>query len=105
MECTFCGRSIPEGTEVIFVTRKGRALYFCRSKCEKNMIKLGRIPRKVKWTKEYAREKEARMKLAAPAKQHAQESKPAKEEASAQKEKKPKADKKEIKPKPKKKAK
>jgi len=68
MECSFCGRAIPEGTEVIFVTRKGRALYLCSSKCDKNLIKLGRKPRKVKWTREYAKEKEARRKtVAAPA--------------------------------------
>jgi len=63
MDCSFCGSKIPEGSEVIFVTRKGKVLYFCRSKCEKNMIKLGRKPRKVKWTKEYAVEKEARLRL------------------------------------------
>ena len=63
MECSFCGRTIPEGAEVIFVTRKGKALYFCTSKCEKNMIKLGRKPRKVKWTIAYAKEKEARLAL------------------------------------------
>jgi len=65
MECSFCGDSIPEGSEVIFVTRKGKALYFCTSKCEKNMIKLGRKPRKVKWTAAYAKEKEARRALGA----------------------------------------
>ncbi|MDO5820776.1 MAG: 50S ribosomal protein L24e, partial [Methanobrevibacter sp.] len=26
--------------------------FFCSSKCEKNMIKLGRVPRKVKWVKQ-----------------------------------------------------
>ena len=34
--CSFCSKEIEEGT----------------GKSEKNMIKLGRVPRKVKWVKE-----------------------------------------------------
>jgi large subunit ribosomal protein L24e len=62
MDCNFCGIRIPQGTEYIFVTSKGKALYFCSSKCYKNLVKLNRKPRETKWTKSYISEKEARMK-------------------------------------------
>jgi len=65
MDCNFCGIRIPKGTEFIHVTSKGKALYFCTGKCHKNLIKLGRKPRHVKWTNEYRVEKEARVKLLA----------------------------------------
>lgn len=61
MECNFCGSKIPTGKGKIYVEKSGRAYYFCSSKCEKNMLKLGRKPRKVKWTKK-AREKKAEKK-------------------------------------------
>jgi large subunit ribosomal protein L24e len=63
MECSFCGRDIRRGLDSIYVTSKGRMHHFCSSKCEKNMLKLKRNVRKVKWTKAYRREKEARLKL------------------------------------------
>ena len=42
---------------MIFVTKRGKALYFCSSKCDKNMIKLERKPRETKWTKAYKKRK------------------------------------------------
>jgi ribosomal protein L24E len=33
----------------MYVKRDGTVFYFCSSKCERNMIKLGRKRRKVKW--------------------------------------------------------
>ncbi|MFH0863442.1 MAG: hypothetical protein V1875_10515 [Candidatus Altiarchaeota archaeon] len=62
MDCNFCGERIPAGTEYIHVSNKGKANYFCSSKCHKNLIVLDRKPRDVKWTKAYADEKEARLK-------------------------------------------
>ena len=53
--CSFCGEEIEPGTGKMFVRKDGRILYFCSGKCEKNMIKLRRNPRKLKWTKFYAR--------------------------------------------------
>ena len=35
----------------MFVKTDGKILYFCSSKCEKNMLELKRNPRKVKWIK------------------------------------------------------
>uniref|UniRef100_A0A7C3RG71 Large ribosomal subunit protein eL24 n=1 Tax=Archaeoglobus fulgidus TaxID=2234 RepID=A0A7C3RG71_ARCFL len=49
--CSFCGYEIEPGTGKMYVRRDGRVLYFCSGKCEKNMLKLKRKPRKLKWTK------------------------------------------------------
>ncbi len=53
--CSFCGNEIEPGTGKMYVRRDGRILYFCSGKCEKNMLKLKRNPRKLKWTKYYSR--------------------------------------------------
>jgi len=63
MECSFCGREIRKGLDSMYVTTKGKVYHFCSSKCEKNLLKLGRTNRLVKWTKAYRKEKEARLKL------------------------------------------
>lgn len=60
MECNFCGKEIPPGKEKVFVDKKGKAQYFCSKKCEVNKLKLGRKPRKIKWTKDYREEKAIR---------------------------------------------
>ncbi|RZN37533.1 MAG: 50S ribosomal protein L24e [Methanophagales archaeon ANME-1-THS] len=48
-KCTFCHTPIEQGTGMMLVRRDGTVFYFCSSKCERNMIKLGRKSRKVKW--------------------------------------------------------
>ena len=50
--CSFCGKEIVDGTGKMYVKKDGSVYSFCSSKCEKNMIKLGRVPRKVKWVKQ-----------------------------------------------------
>jgi large subunit ribosomal protein L24e len=50
-DCSFCGEEIEPGTGIMFVKKDGSILYFCSSKCEKNMLKLRRVPRKVGWIK------------------------------------------------------
>lgn len=52
--CSFCGYEIEPGTGKMYIRRDGKILYFCSRKCEKNMLKLKRNPRKLKWTKYYA---------------------------------------------------
>ena len=47
--CTFCKEDIEQGTGKMFVTKEGKVLNFCSTKCEKNMLKLKRIPRNFKW--------------------------------------------------------
>lgn len=60
MKCSFCGKTIERGTGKIFVKTSGKQLYFCSTKCEKNLLKLKRKPRKVRWTQEFRKEKEGR---------------------------------------------
>ncbi len=52
-KCSFCRNVIELGTGTMFVRKDGSVLNFCTMKCEKNMLKLGRIPRYMKWTKAY----------------------------------------------------
>ncbi len=61
--CSFCGREIEPGTGKMYVLKDGTVYYFCSSKCQKNMLKLHRIPRKVRWTQAYRKEKEIRLHL------------------------------------------
>lgn len=51
--CSFCGNKIEKGTGKIFVFNTGKLNYFCSSKCERNMLKLKRKARKLKWTKSF----------------------------------------------------
>ena len=52
-KCSFCGEELRLGTGKMFVYKNGKILYFCSNKCEKNMMKLGRTARNLKWTKFY----------------------------------------------------
>ena len=52
MKCTFCGEEIKKGTGKIFAKNDGKIFYFCTRRCEKNLLKLKRVPRTTKWTKE-----------------------------------------------------
>ena len=54
-KCSFCGNNIAKGTGKMFVYADGKILNFCSSKCEKNLLKLNRKPRKFKWTKYYVK--------------------------------------------------
>jgi large subunit ribosomal protein L24e len=49
--CSFCRKDIELGTGKMFVKKDGTVLHFCSSKCEKNRLKLKRVPRKVTWIK------------------------------------------------------
>ncbi len=60
--CTFCGSEIEPGTGRMYVKKDGVVYNFCTSKCYKNMVILGRVPRRTTWTRYFEREKEIRMK-------------------------------------------
>ena len=49
MKCSFCKENIEAGTGKMFVKDDGKVFYFCSSKCEKNMLKLRREAKDVKW--------------------------------------------------------
>jgi large subunit ribosomal protein L24e len=54
-KCSFCGETIEKGTGKMFVEKDGKILYFCSSKCEKNLNKLHRKARNFKWTQHYGK--------------------------------------------------
>ena len=54
-KCSFCGTEIPKGSGKIFVKDNGQVLNFCSSKCQKNMLKLKRDARKLKWTNSFVK--------------------------------------------------
>jgi large subunit ribosomal protein L24e len=47
--CNFCGEVIEPGTGKMFIRKDGTIFFFCSSKCQNNS-KLGRVPRRVRWT-------------------------------------------------------
>ena len=51
VECSFCGKKF-ENKGKMFVKKSGSVLYFCTSKCEKN-VALKRKPVEIRWTKQY----------------------------------------------------
>jgi len=60
MECTFCGKEIQRGTGIMYVKKDGKVFHYCFSKCEKNHLKLKRVPRHTLWTKAFKAEKKAK---------------------------------------------
>jgi large subunit ribosomal protein L24e len=52
--CSFCGKEIEPGTGKMYVKKDGTFYLFCTNKCQKNMIGMKRVPRKVTWTRAYA---------------------------------------------------
>lgn len=66
-KCVFCGVEKPNFTGVFLMRNDGSVNFFCGSKCRKNMLKLGRDKRKIRWTeafhltREKARQKKAQL--------------------------------------------
>jgi large subunit ribosomal protein L24e len=52
-KCTFCGNDIEPGTGTMYAKKDGTIYHFCSSKCRKNLLKLKRDPKHVRWTKFY----------------------------------------------------
>ena len=86
-KCSFCGEGIKPGAGKMNVLASGATQLFCSSKCEKNS-KLGRSARKVKWTADYRKEKEARVHKLTEAKKEAPAEKAEKKGSSKAKAKK-----------------
>ena len=49
-KCVFSGDEIEPGTGLMYVRKNGEVLWFKNAKSMRNMLKLGRINRHVKWT-------------------------------------------------------
>lgn len=60
--CSFCGVEIEPGTGKMYVKKDGTVYNYCTNKCYKNQVKLKRVPRTTKWTKQFAVEKAARLR-------------------------------------------
>ena len=52
-KCSFCKYTLEPGTGTMYVKTDGSILHFCSMKCEKNMLKLKRSARYMKWTKAF----------------------------------------------------
>jgi len=53
--CSFCGNEIEPGTGKMYIKKDGAVFHFCKHKCQQNMLELKRIPRRVRWSKYYAK--------------------------------------------------
>lgn len=63
--CSFCGNPLEPGTGRLFVRRDGTSFYFDSKRCQVKLLKQGKIPRYVKWTRHYPRHgEEAEAELA-----------------------------------------
>ncbi len=51
--CTFCGGDVEPGTGKMYVKKDGSIYFFCKSKCQKNMLGLKRVPRRTRWSEKY----------------------------------------------------
>ena len=55
VNCSFCGKNYERGEGMTYVQKSGKVLHFHASKCEKNMLKLKRKARNLKWTEHYVK--------------------------------------------------
>ncbi|HTH21518.1 MAG TPA: 50S ribosomal protein L24e [Nitrososphaeraceae archaeon] len=53
--CFFCGRQILASNGIMLVKNDGAIQWTCSNKCKKNLRKLKRDPRKMKWTDKYVK--------------------------------------------------
>jgi large subunit ribosomal protein L24e len=49
-KCSFCGKEEYPHKGIHFIRNTGVVQYFCSSKCRKNLTKLKRDKRKIRWT-------------------------------------------------------
>ncbi|MCL4330103.1 MAG: 50S ribosomal protein L24e [Candidatus Thermoplasmatota archaeon] len=54
--------NIEPGTGILFIRKDGNVLNFCSRKCRVNMLVLKRVPRRIRWTKEFHNLKDAQKK-------------------------------------------
>ncbi|MCD6467895.1 MAG: 50S ribosomal protein L24e [Thermoplasmata archaeon] len=53
--CSFCGNELEPGTGKLYIRKDGTIYHFCSNKCQKNLLKLKRVPRKVRWSRLYSK--------------------------------------------------
>ncbi|MCK4443563.1 MAG: 50S ribosomal protein L24e [Thermoplasmata archaeon] len=96
--CSFCGNGIEPGTGKMYIKKDGTVYYFCQNKCQKNLLKLKRVPHRTRWTTRYGEMKAVR--LAPERKEKAKKQKKTAKKVPAKK-KKEKPEKKKKEPEPK----
>lgn len=52
-KCVFCGSDEHDFRGVHLIKNDGSIDFYCSSKCRKNVLKLGRDKRKVRWTEAF----------------------------------------------------
>lgn len=78
--CTFCGNDIEPGTGKMYVRKDGTIHFFCSHKCQTNQLDLGRIGRRVRWTRRYVKAVEVTPRRPSPAPEAVAEEEAAPEE-------------------------
>jgi large subunit ribosomal protein L24e len=53
--CFFCGQRLSPASGIMLVKNDGSIQWTCSNKCKKNLRKLKRDPRKMKWTNKYVK--------------------------------------------------
>ncbi|HYJ02447.1 MAG TPA: 50S ribosomal protein L24e [Nitrososphaeraceae archaeon] len=53
--CFFCGQRISSASGIMLVKNDGSIQWTCSNKCKKNLRKLRRDPRKMKWTNKFVK--------------------------------------------------
>ena len=69
-KCSFCGSEYEFPRGLTYVVSEGRILYFCSSKCRKNMLHLKRDRMNVNWVKKLEHNKAEAGKVAAASKKY-----------------------------------
>jgi large subunit ribosomal protein L24e len=54
-KCSFCGKTFPPATGMMYIRNDGTILYFCSTRCRKNALVYKRDPRRLKWTTYYGK--------------------------------------------------
>jgi large subunit ribosomal protein L24e len=55
--CSFCGGEVTPGTGKMYIKKDGTVWHFCKAKCQRNQVGLGRVNRHVGWTQAYSEHK------------------------------------------------
>ncbi len=64
-QCSFCADEIEPGTGSMYVKRDGTIYHYCSSSCRRQMLGLGRVGHRLKWTRAHALKRIADQRAAA----------------------------------------
>jgi large subunit ribosomal protein L24e len=55
--CSFCAGEIEPGTGMMYVKKDGVVFYFCSTACRRDLLEMGRVGHRFKWTRAYKTKK------------------------------------------------